>query len=381
MNLFSSLFHSSPDVFSSAPGRINLIGEHTDYNNGYVLPVAVNLRTNFLASLRTDSEIHIWADNFGEKDIFSIHDIERSEKSRWADYVRGIFWVLKEEGFKLAGLNGIIRGNVPLESGLSSSAALEVSLIKGLATLFRLDLPEEKLARLGQKAENEFVGVRCGLMDQFIAVFGREDSALFLDCENLVFERVPLKLEKEDIRILVYDTKVPRTLAASGYNRRRAEAEAALEILQKRGVRSYKETSLEYLHDAQPELGPDLFKRAKHIVSENERVKSAVKALRNDDFRRVGELLFQSHESLRDDYEVSCPELDLLYETAREFPGCLGARLVGAGFGGSGIALLEKSRVKAFQAVALEEAAKRRFPAPGFHEISSGKGATAELLN
>jgi len=380
--LFFQIHKSKPQIFSSAPGRINIIGEHTDYNNGYVLPAAIHLRNYFLASRRQENSVHVWAENFRQEETFTLDKITPSEQHRWANYIKGIFWVLQQEGYKLGGVNALVWGEVPLESGLSSSAALEVSVIKGLTALFGIDLPPEQMAKLAQKAENDFVGVKCGLMDQFIAIFGRKNSALFLDCETLDFEVLPLNLQKDGLGILIYDTKIRRKLAASEYNRRRQEASEALDILRrKKGVRSYKEATTSLLEDAKGAMSDILYRRAKHVISEDERVKRSVEALKADLFSVLGALLFQSHESLRDDYEVSCPELDLLYQVGKEFPGCLGTRLVGAGFGGSGIALLEQSRIEDFKKKILAQAEKRGFPRPEFHVISIGEGASVFRLD
>lgn len=380
-DLFLRIFHSPAELLSSAPGRINLIGEHTDYNNGYVLPAAIHLRTCFLAAARSDNKVRIWADNFREEETFDLKTIVPSEERRWANYVKGIFWVLMQEGHRLGGINAMIWGEVPLESGLSSSAALEVSVIKGLCALWDIDLPPLRMAKLAQRAENDFVGVKCGLMDQFISVFGRKDSALFLDCETLDYAYYPLNLEKAGLGILVHDTKVRRKLATSEYNRRRQEASQALEVLKIKGVRSYKEATTSLLESSRGEMDAVPYKRARHVITENERVRRAVEALQKDDFSGLGALLFQSHESLRDDYEVSCPELDLLFDVSREFPGCLGARLVGAGFGGSGIALLEKRVGEEFRKRLLAEAEKKGFPRPEFHEIAIGQGAEVSKIN
>lgn len=380
--LFFQIHKSKPQILSSAPGRINIIGEHTDYNNGYVLPAAIHLRNYFLASRRQENSVHVWAENFRQEETFTLDKITPSEQHRWANYIKGIFWVLQQEGYKLGGVNALVWGEVPLESGLSSSAALEVSVIKGLTALFGIDLPPEQMAKLAQKAENDFVGVKCGLMDQFIAIFGRKNSALFLDCETLDFEVLPLNLQKDGLGILIYDTKIRRKLAASEYNRRRQEASEALDILRrKKGVRSYKEATTSLLEDAKGAMSDILYRRAKHVISEDERVKRSVEALKADLFSVLGALLFQSHESLRDDYEVSCPELDLLYQVGKEFPGCLGTRLVGAGFGGSGIALLKQSRIEDFKKKILAQAEKRGFPRPEFHVISIGEGASVFRLD
>jgi len=379
-NTFLEIFHSAPELLSSAPGRINIIGEHTDYNNGYVLPAAIHLRTSFLTAARPGGRVRIWAENFREEETFDLEAIDPSHGKRWANYVKGIFWVLQKEGHKLSGMDAMIWGEVPLESGLSSSAALEVCVIKGICALLAIDLPALEMAKLAQRAENEFVGVKCGLMDQFISVFGRKDSALFLDCETLDYSYHPLNLEKAGLSILVYDTKVPRKLAASEYNRRRQESTQALEVLKKKGIRSYKEVTKALLESCRGEMDPIPYRRARHVITENERVRRAVESLQKDDFPGLGELLFHSHESLRDDYEVSCPELDLLYDVGKGYPGCLGARLVGAGFGGSGIALLEKRTGEGFRKRLLAEAKKRGFPGPEFYEIAIGQGAAVSSV-
>jgi galactokinase len=378
---FHQIFHSPAEILSSAPGRINIIGEHTDYNNGFVLPAAIHLRTCFLAAARPDNEVRIWADDFSEEETFKLEAIAPSDKRRWANYIKGIFWVLRQEGHRLRGINAMVWGEVPLESGLSSSAALEVSVITGLCALWNIDLPALKRAKLAQRAENDFVGVKCGLMDQFISVFGRKGNAVFLDCETLDYAYYPINLDKAGLSILVYDTKVRRKLASSEYNKRREEASQALEVLKAKGARSYKDATTELLQSAKEELDAIPYKRAKHVITENARVRRAIEALQKDDFGGLGTLLFQSHESLRDDYEVSCPELDILYDVGKEFPGCLGARLVGAGFGGSGIALLEKQAGGEFRKRLLAEAEKRGFPKPEFHEVAIGQGAAASKVN
>jgi len=373
--LFEKICELTPEVLSSAPGRINIIGEHTDYNQGYVLPAAINLRIYFLVSKRDDERVFLWAENFKEEESFSLENISLSKQKRWANYIKGIFWVLKKEGFDLGGVNGLLWGDIPLEAGLSSSAALEISIINGLDELFRLNLDPEKKAFLAQKAENDFVGVKCGLMDQFISVFAQKNKAMYLDCETFRFDFIPLNLQKDELSIIVYDSRVRRELATSEYNQRRREAAEALRVLKKMGLPSFKKANLTTLEKMRKRMKEIAYKRAKHIVKENRRVKKAVRALREDNFILLGELLFLSHESLRDDYEVSCPELDLLCETGKNFPACLGARLTGAGFGGSGIALVKKAGMAAFKNKLLELAEKRGFNKPNIYEIEIGEGA------
>ncbi|MDH5384870.1 MAG: galactokinase, partial [Candidatus Aminicenantes bacterium] len=257
---------------------------------------------------------------------------------------------------------------------LSSSAAYEVSVLNALDELFELQIAPLEMARLAQKAENDFVGVKCGLMDQFISVFGRKNKAVFLDCETLEFAYIPLRLEKEGLGILVCDTGIRRELSLSEYNARRLEASEALESLRKFGPKKYKDLDLQALEERRGDLDGIFFKRARHVLTENARVKQAVSSLQRDDFVGLGELLFQSHESLRDDYEVSCPELDLLYVCGKRYPSCLGARLTGAGFGGSGIALVRKEGIPAFKQMILKEAKRRGFPQPAFYEVKIGEG-------
>lgn len=372
---FFDLYNSKPDVISSAPGRINIIGEHTDYNLGFVLPAAIDRNIQFLAKRSKNNKISVWAENFQEKEVFFVQDLQASLAKKWVDYVKGIFWVLKKEGYTLGGVDAMILGDIPLETGLSSSAALEVSVLNALNKLFFLSLSKEQIARLSQKAENDYVGVNCGLMDQFISVFGRKNTALFLDCETLKYEHVPLLLEEHGLNIVVYDSRVRRELSASDYNKRRLESSAALKILKTRGVNSFNDVNMSLLEDKKSEMGDILFRRARHVITENQRVKDAVRLLKKGDFQNLGELLFQSHLSLRDDYDVSCPELDLLYSVGKQFEGCLGARMTGAGFGGSGIALVKETQTEIFINKMKIESEDRLFTPPVFLKVSIDSGA------
>jgi galactokinase len=379
---FKEKFNKLPQIISSAPGRINIIGEHTDYTLGYVLPSAIDKKIYFLASKRNDSEVNLWSEQFKEKDIFSLEKIEHSTIKRWTNYVRGVFNLLIQKKYSLKGIDGLIWGNIPIGAGLSSSAAFEVSILNCLNNLFDLYIEKKDIAIMAQKVEQEFVGVQCGIMDQFISLFGKRDKALFLDCESLEFEEVPLNLKKNNISILIYDTGIKRDLSSSAYNERRSEAEQALRILRKEyKINTFKEVSLEMLEKSKNLLSKKLFKRAKHIITENNRVKKAVSALRKDDFKTLRKLLFESHLSLKDDYEVSCPELDFFYEKGLEFQGCFGARLTGAGFGGSAIALVKRNLVKDFEELLLKESQKYYFKKPEFYEVFINSGAEVKILN
>jgi galactokinase len=372
---FLDLYGIQPDVISSAPGRINIIGEHTDYNLGFVLPAAIDRKIQFFVRRRNDNKVSVWAENFQEKEEFFVDEIQIPHVKNWGNYIKGIYWILGKEGYTVGGVDALVVGDIPLESGLSSSAALEISILTAFNELFKMSLSKEQIVRLSQKAENNYVGVKCGLMDQFISVFGRKNTALFLDCETLKYEYVPLTLEEHGFNILVYDSRVHRELSSSDYNKRRVESNNALTILKDSGVKSFKDVDKSLLEDKKNEMGNMLFRRARHVITENQRVKESVHYLKMEDFQKLGELLFQSHESLRDDYEVSCPELDLLYDVGKQFEGCLGARMTGAGFGGSGIALVQDKQTEAFINNMKNESAKRQFTPPVFFKVSIDAGA------
>jgi galactokinase len=372
---FKEIFESSPEVLSSAPGRINIIGEHTDYNQGYVLPAAINLSIRFLAGRRGDDQVWIWAENFGEKSSFSSKNISPPEAHHWDAYIKGVYWVLAQYGYSPGGINGLIWGDIPNGAGLSSSAALEVSVVNGLDQLFLLGISPFDKAKMAQRAENDFVGVKCGLMDQFISVFGEKEKVIFLDCQTFEFEKIPIELKKRNLEFLVYDSCVRRELSRSEYNTRRSEAADAELFLRRSGLQGYRGTSQDELNAIKGQMEKPLYKRAWHVISENERVRKAREALKKKDFRALGQLISQSHVSLKDHYEVSCKELDLLYEFGQEFSGCLGARLTGAGFGGSGIALVKTGETNRFIREILDLAEKKGYRKPRIFPVRIDKGA------
>lgn len=375
INSFREIFSSYPEVVSSAPGRINLIGEHTDYTLGYVLPAAIPLRNYFLAYKTDQKGVCVYSENLKEKEFFTLKKISLSRNKKWVNYVKAIFWVLKKEGIDLPGMNAFLYSNIPLEAGLSSSAALEISILFGLNALLRLELPPVKIVKLAQKAENNFVGVKCGIMDQCVSLLAKKNHALFLDCKTLELEYIPLRLPQKSLCLLIYMSGVQRDLASSAYNQRRRESAKALRFLKKKGFKSYRNVTEKMLEEKRAEMGEVLYRRARHIASENQRVKKAVKALKQDHFEHFGSLLFQSHQSLRDDYQVSCPELDLLYLAGKQFSGCYGARLTGAGFGGAGIALVKKEKKESFKEGLLRQTRMRGFLQPSFYDVRVSEGA------
>jgi galactokinase len=349
---FQARFGRPPTAVAAAPGRVNLIGEHLDYNEGHVLPVAIDRSVMVAFAPRPDRRVRLYSLDFEQESAFDLEDIQRDPEAPWSDYVRGVAWALRGAGHRLSGLDAALQGDVPVGAGLSSSAALEVAALGAFeaASGLRLDRRDD-LALLGQRAENGFVGVACGIMDQMAAALSRAGHALLIDCRSLEYEAVPLPLA--GLRLVVADSGVRRALVDSQYNVRGQECQRAAELL----AAAIADRPVTALRDVRPEdlahhgdsLPPSLFKRARHVVEEERRVLLSVEALRAGDVEAFGEMLDASHRSLRDDFEVSCPELDLLVDLARAQPGVLGARLTGAGFGGCTVSLVRAEAVGAFR--------------------------------
>jgi galactokinase len=336
---FERVFGTSPEVVVRAPGRVNLIGEHTDYNDGFVLPAAIDRAVRFAGRRRKDRTVRLHSLDFRVAAEFSLDGIGRDEAQRWSNYVRGVTKFLQEDGHALCGADLMFGGDVPREAGLSSSAAVEVGATAFWQRLAGLPLDPVYVVKLARRAENEFVGVPCGIMDQFISALGRRDHALFLDCRDLTYRHVPLRA---DVKIVVCNSGVKRALAQSEYEVRLKQCRHAVAQLGTAGlaVKSLRDVESEDLETAHAALSEVLLKRARHVVSENERVLEAVRVLEEGDVERFGELMNASHASLRDDYEVSSKELDTLVELAWKQPGCVGARMTGAGFGGCTVNLV-----------------------------------------
>ncbi len=330
-----------------APGRVNLIGEHTDYNEGYVLPVPIDRHVWVATGRREDRTVNLWADDLSEQAEFQIDRTEYDVEHRWANYVIGVADVLLRKGYVLGGADMVIKGDVPLGAGLSSSAAIEMAAARAFAGLFGLMINPIEMANVGKSAENEFVGVQCGIMDQFVSALGRPDHALLIDCRTNEYDHIPLE---PGFKVVVVNTMVKRELASSAYNERRAQCEEGVRLLRKSlpHVRALRDVSIEDFEKHQHGLPDVVRKRCRHVISENSRVLEAVEALRAKRLDRFGELMYESHESLKDDYEVSCPELDALVETARGIPGTVGARMTGAGFGGCTVNMVRKEDTQGF---------------------------------
>jgi len=355
---YKEKFGEEPDLVASAPGRVNLIGEHTDYNGGFVLPCAIDRR---IAVAVGTGEGGLYSADFDE----TRQVVEKD--SSWADYPRGIAWAMDEAGHGIGAFRAAFAGDVPLGSGLSSSAAIEATTALALDALFGLGIGRKDLAVLCQRAENEYVGVNSGIMDQYASLLCDAGAALLVDCRSLEAESVPLDLEGAGLALVVCDTRVERGLADTGYNDRRAACERAARTLGVKELRDATEGDLDLLS------GEEL-KRARHVVSEDARVLEAVEALEGGDFDEFGHLMYASHASLRDDYEVSTRELDAFVEIAEEY-GARGARLTGAGFGGCAIALVSEGKTAALAQACEQAFAEHGFEEPAFYEFVPAAGA------
>ena len=374
---FLELFGGCADSirYFHAPGRVNIIGEHIDYNGGCILPFATDMGTYALMRLRDDATVRFASTNFENGAEICIDNISYDEAHDWANYPKGIIYHIQQDGHKLAGFDVLFSGDIPNGAGLSSSASIELAMAVAVNNVFNLNYDMIDLVKLAQKSENSFCGVNCGIMDQFAVGMSKKDHAVYLHCDSLDYKYVPMHLG--DYKIIIMNTNKRRQLNESKYNERRAECEQALDILS-------KECDINHLADLDYKefekikhviKDPVIARRANHVVSENERVKLAVKALEAGDLPALGELITKSHNSLRDDYEVSCAELDKIVEEALKIPGCLGARMMGAGFGGCAVALVKQDITEHFIEVVSLNYEKAIGYAPALYVCSSGHGA------
>mgnify|MGYP004549834043 FL=1 len=377
---FEELFGNKGEIKEYfAPGRVNLIGEHTDYNGGHVFPCALTMGTYAVARKRNDNKLRLYSMNFEKIGVLesTIDDLKYNPKEDWINYPKSMIWAMKNDGFNIdKGFDIVYYGTIPNSSGLSSSASIEVLTGFVLKDMFNLDVDMTKIALLGQKAENKYIGVNCGIMDQFIIANGKKDCAIFLDTANLEYEYAPVKLE--NAKIVIMNTNKKRGLGDSKYNERRAECEEALkELQQKLNIKSLGE-----LTEEEFEANKDLIKsetrqkRAKHAVYENQRTIKAVKALKENKIDLLGKLMIASHNSLRDDYEVTGKELDTLVEESLNQEGVIGARMTGAGFGGCAVSIVKSDKVDDFiKNVGKEYKEKIGYEAD-FYAVEIGNGPT-----
>jgi galactokinase len=373
---FVEQYGIAPELIVQAPGRVNLIGEHTDYNDGYVLPVAIDRSVLIAVARRLDRTVRLRALDFSDQVAFSLDDLQYDERHRWSNYQRGVAVELLKLGIELPGIDAVFTSDVPVGAGLSSSAALEVSMAVTWQTLVGFELARPDLALLCQRAENTFVGVNCGIMDQFISALGQENAALLIDCRSL--EHRPVSLP-EGIEIVVMDTKKQRGLADSAYNTRRSECEQGVALLQAHlpRIKALRDVSVAEFERHAVVLPENVLRRCRHVVTEDDRTLAGVEALARGDAAAFGRLMDASHVSLRDDYEVSCAELDAMVEAAWRAPGMVGARMTGGGFGGCAVALVKEGQTEPFCEWVAREYTSKVDLVPSLYVCSAQEGARA----
>lgn len=340
---FEQHFAEKPRVFRS-PGRVNIIGEHTDYNGGFVLPAAIDKAVYVGICPRTDDQIFLYSEEFRQEHASAVGVVAPSDK-QWPNYILGVVDQLNKRGFAIKGFNLNIDGDVPVGAGLSSSAAVECAVAFALNEVFNLGISKEELANIGQKAEHTFAGVMCGIMDQFASVFGKQDHVIRLDCRSLDYEYVPLRLE--GYKILLLNTNVKHSLASSEYNTRRAECAQGVAWVTEAGVaaESLRDVTVAMLDEHVKPKDETVYRRCKFVVEENERLLAACEALKAGDLKMLGQKMYGSHEGLSREYEVSCKELDFLVDAVRNHPAVLGARMMGGGFGGCTINIVKDEAI------------------------------------
>jgi galactokinase len=378
---FEKQFGARPEFVVRAPGRVNLIGEHTDYNEGFVFPAAIDREMLIAASPTAGREVEVYSCDYKVVDKFSLDDLKKSHDNPWVDYMRGTLDVLQKAGHKLSGFRAVLSGNVPQGAGLSSSAAYEVAVATLANKAFNLGLSGKEIALLSQKAENQFIGVNCGIMDQFISALGEPDSALFIDCRSLEAKAIPLNLARHDLAIVITNSGVQRGLVDSEYNARRSECEEGTRILSEltgRKLTTLRGITWDEFQKYEPKLPIVVAKRCRHVVSENHRVNQAVEALEKGDIERFGKLMNNSHAYLRDMFEVSCKELDILVSLTQKHPGVVGARMTGAGFGGCTVALMPTSAIDSFRTDVIAEYEKQTGKRAEVYVCSAVAGARVE---
>ena len=372
---FESAFECVPEFLVQAPGRVNLIGEHTDYNEGFVFPVAIDRWVVLAVRVREDQVVRVFSGMHNEMVEYSLAHALTAEK-HWADYGKGVIREFQKLGHALKGFDAAVVGNVPMGAGLSSSAAVEMAVGKALLSLNDIALSGPDLALLGQRAENHFVGVNCGIMDQFISANGKAGHALFLDCRDLSYDLVPLA--REGVRIVICNSRVTRGLTDSAYNERRGACERGVQHLALATGENFKalrDVSMGVLEAYRGALSEEIFRRCRHVITENDRTQQAVALLQAGDVAGFGKLMNASHVSLRDDYEVSGAELDVLVDIANGVPGVLGARMTGAGFGGCTVNLVETDAVDGFMETINEKYPKATNLIPEIYVCSAVNGA------
>jgi galactokinase len=373
---FHRRFAGEPAFVARGPGRVNLIGEHTDYNDGFVLPCALPFDVLVAARPRPDEMVVLHSLNFRGDASFPLDSIEATGP-RWAQYVKGVAWAMQQAGYPLRGLDIAVEGDVPVGSGLSSSAAIEVAIATAFAHATETDIPGPEIAQICKKAENDFAGVPSGIMDQFISAVGKEGHALFLDCRDLSFEQIPFDPEAAGLTLVVADTAKRRSLAESVYGQRVEECAEAVKLLRQfmPDINSLRDVPFDRFQVYQPKLPDVIRRRARHVITENARVLGAVDALRFGAIEGLGAMMNASHDSLRDDYEVTGTHLDAMVEESRRIPGVIGSRMTGAGFGGCTVTLVKTESLEHFMEEVPARYKERTGLTPALYVVQPSAGA------
>jgi galactokinase len=373
-SLHSARFHADPEIFA-APGRVNLIGEHTDYAEGFVMPAAIDFATLAGISPRSDGKVVIYSENYSKERVFDAAALPSKASQHWSDYPLGVLAILAGEGHTIPGLSLSLWGDVPLGSGLSSSAALEVATALAVTSLMDVTYPGPVLARLCQRVENEFVGASSGIMDQFISANGVKDHALLIDCRDLSFRLAPIP---HSVTLVIANTMVKHAVTGGEYTSRRAEVEEAAAVIGRHcpEVRFLRDATMDNLASYGAEMSANALKRARHVISENLRTVAAANALICHDLTELGRLMAEAHQSYSQDFEASCEECDAMVELAQGLPGLIGARLTGGGFGGCTVNLVEADHAQAFAETLGERYAGRIGIVPQIHICHASGGAS-----
>lgn len=374
ISLFQQRYNRAPSHVVTAPGRINLIGEHTDYSEGFVLPMAIDRYVTIAFTPRQDQIIKVYSAEFTEIFTSQLSNLKNTPGG-WSQYIKGVAWALMDLGYQLRGWDGVMLGNIPIGAGLSSSAALEVAAGKVFSISSMIEITPPQLALIGQKAEQQWVGVNVGIMDQLISAAGKAGHACLLDCRTLEIEYVPIP---DHIQLVIMDTMTRRELTHSDYNTRHDEV---IQAARRLGVGFLRDASRDLLESSVEKLSPILYQRALHVISENERVHQYANAMRKTDLNSMGRLVNDSHTSLRDNYEVTNHALDLIVELAQNQPGCLGARMMGAGFGGCALALLTNDPLQAFSNPVIQAYQTVMGFAPKIYPVTSVDGVACHLTS
>lgn len=360
-------FKEKPTHYIMAPGRINLIGEHTDYSEGFVLPVAIDRYVSVAFTPRLDNLIQVYSIDFDETLTIPLDNLIHGHGG-WKDYVIAMAWALTDCGYDLSGWQGVVSGNIPIGAGLSSSAAFEVAVGKAFCLASDIRISPKDLAKISRKAETQWVGLNVGIMDHLISAAGKENHAMLLDCRNYEMEYIPIP---QELRLVVLDTKTRRELTSSAYNERHREVSEAAERL---GIKQLREATSSLLDQNKHKLNNLIYQRAKHVISENERVNKFVAAMRKNELGTMGDLINQSHNSLKNDFEVSSKELNIIVEVAQNHPYCVGARMMGAGFGGCALALINNDDTQTFKQAVHDTYFEETGIKPHIFEVDSAQG-------